>query len=267
MAHAVNGGARIHYRVVGAGAPLVLQHGLSDSIESWHEYGYVDGLERDRTLILIDARGHGQSDKPHDPDAYARTQLVADVVAVLDDLGIGRAAFYGHSMGGHIGFDVARYAPTRLTALIVSGADPLSRSSERTARFISLLRQGADAFAGAWEDLAPISAALKQRILANDLEALIALETKVAEELDKHDDVAVPAGTRQLLLVGQEDWNSEGMSTYARSLPVGSLVVLDGLNHLESFQRSDLTLPHVRAFLAAAEPSGRSDRSGQADSR
>jgi pimeloyl-ACP methyl ester carboxylesterase len=123
VANAVNSGLRIHYRVVGAGAPLVLQHGLSDSIESWHEYGYVDGLERDRTLILIDARGHGQSDKPHDPDAYARTELVADVVAVLDDLGIERAAFYGHSMGGHIGFDVARYAPNRLSALVVSGAD------------------------------------------------------------------------------------------------------------------------------------------------
>jgi pimeloyl-ACP methyl ester carboxylesterase len=249
VGHAVNNGTRIHYRVVGAGAPLVLQHGLSDSIESWHEYGYVDGLERDRTLILVDARGHGRSDKPHDPDAYAPAAMVADVVAVLDELGIERSAFYGHSMGGRVGFKMARYAPDRLSALIVSAAHPYPSSPEQTQRFLSLLRDGAEAFVGAWEQLGTISPALTQRILANDLDALIALETKVAEEAEESEDVAAVASGPLLMLAGERDWNLNEMSRYARRRPDASLVALPGLNHLESFQRSDVTLPPVRDFL------------------
>jgi pimeloyl-ACP methyl ester carboxylesterase len=120
----------------------VLQHGLSDSIESWHEFGYVDGLCDEHTLILIDARSHGESDKPHDPDAYDRTALVGDVVAVLDALGISRTAFYGHSMGGRIGFDVARQAPDRLTALVVSAAHPYPSSVARSAHLTTLMSSG-----------------------------------------------------------------------------------------------------------------------------
>jgi pimeloyl-ACP methyl ester carboxylesterase len=61
---------RIHYEVEGTGSPFVLQHGITDGLESWYEYGFVDALRDDHTLILIDARGHGGSDKPHDPVAY-----------------------------------------------------------------------------------------------------------------------------------------------------------------------------------------------------
>lgn len=66
MAYADNNGIRIHYQVEGDGPPLVLQHGYSDSLESWYEFGYVDKLKSQCQLILIDARGHGASDKPHD---------------------------------------------------------------------------------------------------------------------------------------------------------------------------------------------------------
>jgi pimeloyl-ACP methyl ester carboxylesterase len=70
MSYADSRGIRIHYRVEGEGPPLVLQHGFTQSIDDWYEFGYVDALKRDYRLILVDARGHGQSDKPHDPNAY-----------------------------------------------------------------------------------------------------------------------------------------------------------------------------------------------------
>ena len=88
MPFAINDGVRIHYEVVGHGEPLVLYHGLTGSGERWRDTGYVAGLENGHRLILIDARGHGQSDKPHDPAAYGRRRQAADVIAVLDDLGI-----------------------------------------------------------------------------------------------------------------------------------------------------------------------------------
>jgi pimeloyl-ACP methyl ester carboxylesterase len=88
MPYSVNQGVRIHYQIEGDGQPLVLQHGFTDSLEAWYELGYVEGLKTDYRLILIDARGHGASDKPHEPDAYERDRNVADITTVLDDLEI-----------------------------------------------------------------------------------------------------------------------------------------------------------------------------------
>ena len=70
MPYTTNQGVRIHYQVEGEGPPLVMQHGFTDSIETWYELGYVDTLKHDYRLILVDARGHGHSDKPRTPDAY-----------------------------------------------------------------------------------------------------------------------------------------------------------------------------------------------------
>ena len=93
MPYANNDGVRIHYQVEGAGPALVLQHGFSGHLESWYEPGYVDALQQDYRLILIDARGHGASDKPHDPEAYVLQRRVDNIVAVLDHLDIPKAHF------------------------------------------------------------------------------------------------------------------------------------------------------------------------------
>ena len=75
MPCANNEGVRIYYEVEGQGPPLVLMHGITDSLEVFRLVGYVEALKSDYRLILIDARGHGASDKPHDSDAYRRTTL------------------------------------------------------------------------------------------------------------------------------------------------------------------------------------------------
>jgi pimeloyl-ACP methyl ester carboxylesterase len=54
-----NDGVAIHYRIEGDGSPLVLQHGFTDSSESWYELGYVDASKSRYRLILPDTRGHG----------------------------------------------------------------------------------------------------------------------------------------------------------------------------------------------------------------
>lgn len=88
-------GVRIHYKTEGEGPPLVLHHGFASSSEAWRQFGYVLALCRDNRCILLDARGHGASDKPHAPDAYALPNRVADVVAVLAALKIPKANFLG----------------------------------------------------------------------------------------------------------------------------------------------------------------------------
>jgi pimeloyl-ACP methyl ester carboxylesterase len=132
-------------------------------------------------LILIDARGHGASDKPHDPDAYELNRRVADVVAVLDALDIAKALFWGYSMGGWIGFGIAKYAKERVRALVIGGQQPYARSMESLRHMVrSGIAQGSGAFvAGMEEMLGPESAERKGRLLSADIEAYLALTLRV----------------------------------------------------------------------------------------
>jgi pimeloyl-ACP methyl ester carboxylesterase len=73
---------------------------------------------------MPDVRAHGQSDGPADPAAYSLNALAADMVVVLDDLGIKRAHVLGYSMGGVIGYTLARHYSQRLRSLAVGGTSP-----------------------------------------------------------------------------------------------------------------------------------------------
>ena len=106
MPYADNNGVKINYEVEGEGTPLVLQHGFSSSLQSWRDNGYVDALKSDYKLIMIDSRGHGASDKPHDPESYDMKIRVGDILAVMDAEGIDKAHYWGYSMGGQIGFEL-----------------------------------------------------------------------------------------------------------------------------------------------------------------
>ena len=104
MPYANNDGVRIHYKIEGEGPTLILQHGYTMNLERWYQVGYVDALKSHYQLILIDLRGHGASDKPHDRAAYTWPVEVMDVLAVIDDLNISQTMFWGYSRGGGIGF-------------------------------------------------------------------------------------------------------------------------------------------------------------------
>ncbi len=137
MLFANNNGVRIHYEVEGKGPALILQHGIGATLERWRQYGFTQELGKYYRLILVDARGHGQSDKPHDPEAYKAARIAGDYVAILDILGIQKAIYYGYSMGGMIGFNcIARCALSRFHAPIFGGASPfgLRTEAEKAAR-------------------------------------------------------------------------------------------------------------------------------------
>ncbi|WP_060905184.1 alpha/beta fold hydrolase [Streptomyces scabiei] len=69
---------------MGSGPPLVLLHGFFGDRTTWRSAGYVDALADSHRLVLIDARGHGGSDAPHDVDSFRIDRQVEDVTAVLD---------------------------------------------------------------------------------------------------------------------------------------------------------------------------------------
>lgn len=244
-----NNGVAIHYTVEGDGPPLVLQHGSFGSLEDWREIGYVAALRDRHRLVLIDARGHGGSGKPHDPSAYALRARAADVVAVLDDLGIRKADYMGYSMGGWIGFGLADYAPERFRSLILGGAHPFA---EDMTAFRAMLPKEPDAFVAMLEPVfgAFLLPGMRQRIAANDLQALAALTT------DRQDISAVLPTMRMpcLIYAGTADPRLPQVRECAAMIPNATFFSMEDCTHVGGFGRVDLVLPRVAAFLAAPRP-------------
>jgi pimeloyl-ACP methyl ester carboxylesterase len=96
-------GVPIAFETAGTGYPFVLLHGFFGDRTSWRSAGYVKALAGQSRLILIDARGHGESGAPEGAASYEPARQVQDVLAVLDALGIGQAVVWGASMGGITG--------------------------------------------------------------------------------------------------------------------------------------------------------------------
>jgi pimeloyl-ACP methyl ester carboxylesterase len=245
MPYANNQGICIHYEVEGAGPPLVLHHGTFGRGDSWKDFGYADVLKADRQLILLDARGHGASDKPHDPAAYDLRLRVGDVTAVLDDREIRRADYFGYSMGGWIGFGLAKHAPERLRSLIVGGAHPYA---ENMQAFRDLMSQEPKAFLALVEKVfSPyMTPAIRAGLLANDLKALLALTQDRASLADVLPTMSIPC----LLFAGEADPRLPQVQACLKSLANGTFFSLPGCDHVSALARSDLVLPHVRTFFA-----------------
>jgi pimeloyl-ACP methyl ester carboxylesterase len=110
----VSDGVRIHYQEAGEGVPVVLLHGYTSCCDaSWFADGMAKELARTHRVIGIDARGHGRSEKPHDPAKYPGDRMATDVIEVLDALGVARAHFHGYSMGGGLVAQLMARAPER----------------------------------------------------------------------------------------------------------------------------------------------------------
>lgn len=146
---------------------LVLVHGFTGSTMNWAEV--CARLEMPgRWLIALDMLGHGQSEAPIDPARYSMQHCQADILAVLEVLGVraGEAVLLGYSMGGRIALYAALEGFFR--ALILESASPgLADPGEREQRQQSdnalatrIECEGVEAFVDYWEKL-PLFASLQ----------------------------------------------------------------------------------------------------------
>jgi pimeloyl-ACP methyl ester carboxylesterase len=243
MAFVDNRGVRIHYEVEGEGFPLVIQHGYSDRSETWHELGYVNALKDAHRVILVDARGHGASDKPHVTSAYSKEMQAADIVTVLDDLKIERADYWGYSMGGRIGFALAQYSPDRLRSFILGGAAGDGRSRIGDGFRKALKAGGAAAIPGLWG--AELPETLRARLLTNDVEALEACRVDSLGYADVLPRMTMPC----LVYAGSADPIYPVVEATVAEMPNVSVFTLSGLGHAEALLRSELVLPKAMDFL------------------
>ena len=105
------------------GEPVLLIHGFASSARTnWADTTWLRTLSDDgRRAVLFDHRGHGASEKPHDPAAYATPLMADDARRLLDHLGIARADIVGYSMGARVAAFLALAAPDRVRSVVFGG--------------------------------------------------------------------------------------------------------------------------------------------------
>ena len=121
-------GVRLAYRDIppegdNLGEPILLIHGFASSHRiNWIAPGWATTLTKaGRRTILIDNRGHGDSEKLYDPAAYATQSMAQDAANLLDHLSVSRADVMGYSMGARIAAFLALEQPARVRGLILGG--------------------------------------------------------------------------------------------------------------------------------------------------
>lgn len=245
-------GRPIHYRTFGHGPPLLLLHGILGRGADWTRRGYSPALRDRATVVEIDALGHGRSAAPPDQAAYALGRRVADVVAVLDDLGAATADVWGYSMGGWLACGLARHAPERCASLVVGGWDPRGGIATAYAHFRALAPLPADVD---WFDLM-----LRQAAAAAAADARAEANTKAGADADAdhaplRTDAEIDADARQpALLAGAT------AAPQHPALPAGAdlaairrcLAALDGSTGLDADLRA-ANLP-LLLYCGAADP-------------
>jgi pimeloyl-ACP methyl ester carboxylesterase len=144
-------GLRMHVAEAGRGEPVVLLHGFPQHWWEWRKV--LPGLAGNYRVICPDLRGAGWTDAP--PGGYTRAQLLADLVGLLDALGLDRVRLVGHDWGALVGFALCFDHPDRVGRYLSLGPHPFVRFDPRLLREMWRL----------WFQLAIVTPGLGPRLL------------------------------------------------------------------------------------------------------
>jgi pimeloyl-ACP methyl ester carboxylesterase len=259
-------GVRIRYVDQGSGPPLVLIHGFSGSLDSgWVETGVLPKLATDYRVIALDCRGHGQSDKPHDPKSYG-LQMGQDVVRLLDHLHIARAHIVGHSMGAGITAKLLTTDPDRFLTATLSGSagrqQPWTPEAAAAAEVEAVEFEQGIPFRSVILRTAPtdrpkptdeqIQERSRQLLARNDRLAMAAIVRSRGEQTVSAAEMAA-VRVPTLGIIGSADANLPAIQQLASVLPTLTVVVVEGATHggaLGVTRRPEF-IEQFRAFTAA----------------
>lgn len=248
----------INFERSGAGAPLVLVHGVGANLCSWD--AVAAELENDFIVIRPDLRGHGQSARIE--GEYSVDCFAADIIAVMDAAGAERAHLVGFSLGGLIAQKLATDYPERFDRVVILSAVAGRTDDERAkvvARLDMIRRGGMEAITGAATDrwfteefarkhpeiIERRIAELKAVHLPSYLEAYRVFGT--TELIDTLHRIRHPV----LVMTGEFDQGSNVRMARAMHdlIPGSELIILPGLKHSVLVEASGTVAHHVRAFL------------------
>jgi len=248
-------GLRLAYDTIGQGPPLLLLQGLDETRAFWQGLGYVQRLHHAYTVITMDRRGIGDSDKPSAPDAYDVTRLRADVLAVLDACGVERALLWGHSFGGSIGLQLAARSDRVIRAVIGGSFFGRVYPEERVDPIIAWWEKVARARAAGELDTLNLDPEEAAFVVRTDLGALIACWRALPSW-----PTVEPRQMRcpVFLYAGAADERVAAPLRMRRPVieAAGHMVrVFDGLDHEQEVRAIDVVLPPALTFLQKAQPS------------
>ena len=256
--------------------PLILLHGFAQSAASWGEV--APALAADRPVYAFDLVGHGESERPASPRAYALEAqgdallVFARHVAATEGA---QPAVLGYSMGGRVTLAALRRDQRAFSAIVLEAAGfgpatPAERAAaaRRDATSAAGLRaNGVEAFMDAWEqlplfasqhDLAPdVRARLRAGRLANDAEALARTFEHAGQHVMPDRSIALEAlsslsasGTPLLYLAGERDAKYRALATQAAEAGAVARIV-PGAGHNTHLEAPDAFVREAAAFLSA----------------
>jgi pimeloyl-ACP methyl ester carboxylesterase len=222
---------------------VVVVHGFASSTrDNWVSTGWVRDLLRAGYRVLgVDQRGHGASDKPHDPHDYDVRLLATDVEAVLDTYLVDEAFYVGYSLGARVGWEVARDLPGRIQRVVLGGVPdgvPLARLDIDQAR--AYVDHGVPV-----EDPVTLNyVRLTERVGTNDPRALLAIAEGLRVSRTSDPDPAHAPTQPVLFATGIRDAIIDGSRALAAACPQGRFVEIPDRHHFNA--------PGSRIFRQAA---------------
>ena len=137
-------GARIFYKALGAGEPIIVVHG-GPGMDHRYLLPGMRGLARDHRVIVYDQRGGGRTEGNVDVESIRLDAFLSDISAIADTLRLGRFTLLGHSFGGILALQYAARFPERPAALVLMNtSEPGRKYALQTAELLSRRRTTAD---------------------------------------------------------------------------------------------------------------------------
>jgi pimeloyl-ACP methyl ester carboxylesterase len=248
------------YTEEGQGTPVVLLHGFPLSSAIWQEQRLRLGDHY--RVITPDLRGYGHSPAPL--GVYEMDTLARDVLALLDSLGVKKAAIMGHSMGGYVTLALWKIAPERFLAfgLINSqaGADTPEAREGRYKTAEKVTTGGSKVVADSMvprlfsPDLPtdePIVEQVRTLILATKPDGIIGSLNGMAARPDSTailPNINVPV----LIITGDKDQiiPPQKADAMASAIPGATLATIENAGHMPMLEQPQATTMAIRNFLA-----------------
>lgn len=229
MTHFQSDGLSLAYESVGDGPPIILVHGFaSNRAVNWEGPNWFGALAAaGYRVVALDCRGHGESDKPHDVEAYRLSRHVQDVVALMDHLHITAAPLIGYSMGARIVLKLLLTRPARVTKAVLGGLG----LPEREPKFVEAVAQAFEA-----PDLSTITDPIARRFRGfaerqgGDLLALAACFRGVHGPFDLLEAARIASPV--LIVVGEKDDQITDPEALAAAIPGAHLVTVPERDHM-----------------------------------
>lgn len=235
MAVFSSGGVEIAYEVAGEGQPILLIHGFSATAEdNWVRTGWVQALTRARyKVVTFDLRGHGASQKLHDPADYTTAKMGGDAIALMDHLGIERADLMGFSMGAGIALWLAARHGERFGSVVLAGMGGKALEPSRPGNPVAEALEAADP--SSVEDRSARAFRLYAENLGQDLKAIAACARAPRRSAVEGEGVADLAGrvrNKVLVIAGARDDLAGDPQVLAATMPNARAEIIPGTDHM-----------------------------------